>query len=594
MASGPRLDLFLADADAGRPVLQGGLPGEALTRAARPKAPRDHDAKPDWARTDADPNDLAAQGWAVIATAGPAGDRQLEAIQPLIRLREQEQGAPAKVYRVEPDMTARRALDWKSQVFAAEEVPEEERPQYLLMLGDLNQTSLDLQHMLAHNTLVGRVHFTGVADGSDLQGYAAYAEKAVRHALGGSAEAAPDLLYYVSADGTSATQAGRVRLVEPGLADSERQLQKGVLPAASVRALEAATVDQLIEEGAGARPSVLLSVSHGMGAPLRGWGSAEAQQRRQGAMVVGPEEILDAERMRGRPFLPGGMWFLLACFGAGTPMPASSSYHAWLSDLAAADAYGGDPAVVLHSLPLPEWRPFVAALPQAALANPEGPLGIISHVDLAWSYGFSDTTDLSESRRSRIQAPLHVLVRGSRAGVALGALMDPYRSANDALLSMYQMQKDAQVQGRPDPTDPRERGNLWMLRNDLRGYVLLGDPAARLPLQGNALRPAKPETTAIEVRSPAPPLPEPVEAPPPVLAPAAAIEVQPQAPAVPAPSARASPVPTSIDAREAAVIETLCGELAPRAIAERAGVPLATLWEWIFAYRAGGRARLGE
>jgi hypothetical protein len=245
-------------------------------------------------------------------------------------------------------------------------------------------------------------------------------------------------------------------------------------------------------------------------------------------------------------------------------MPGSSSYHAWLRDLAAADAYGGDPAAVLRSLPLPEWRPFVAALPQAALANPAGPLGIISHVDLAWSYGFSDTGDLSESRRSRILAPLHALVRGSRAGVALGALMDPYRSTNDALLSMYQIQKDAQVQGRPDPTDPRERGNLWMLRNDLRGYVLLGDPAARLPLQGNALRPARAETTTIEARSPD----------------------------VPDRSGLACSR-EAIDAREAAVMETLCGELAPRAIAERAGVPLATLWEWIFAYRAGGRARLG-
>jgi hypothetical protein len=373
--------------------------------------------------------------------------------------------------------------------------------------------------------------------------------------------------------------------VEPSLAESERLLAKGSLPVASVDAPSARTVDQLLEAGAAARPAVLLTVSHGLGAPRRGWKSEEEQRRRQGAMVVGPEEVLDAERMRGQPFLPGGMWFFLACFGAGTPMPATSAYHAWLSDLAREDAYGGDLDGVLRSLPRPEWRPFVAALPQAALASPEGPLAIISHVDLAWSYAFSDTKDQSESRKSRILEPLHVLSRGSRAGVALGKLMEPYREANDALTSMYQLQKDAQVNGRPDPTDPKERGNLWMLRNDLRGYVLLGDPAARLPLASDAPRRAEPAPATVEIRpAPAPaPAPAVVEirpAPAPASAPAV-VEITPE------------PVPGSLEAREAAVLETLRGEEAPRAIAERAGVPLSTLWEWVHAYRTGGRGRLG-
>jgi hypothetical protein len=32
----------------------------------------------------------------------------------------------------------------------------------------------------------------------------------------------------------------------------------------------------------------------------------------------------------------------------------------------------------------------------------------------------------------------------------------------------------------PTPLMPIGRAQLWMLRNDLRGYILLGDPAARL------------------------------------------------------------------------------------------------------------------
>src|SRR5262249_37299166 len=156
---------------------------------------------------------------------------------------------------------------------------------------------------------------------------------------------------------------------------------------------------------------------------------------------------------------------------------------------------------VLHSLPAPGQRPFVAALPQAALANPAGPLAVIGHVDLAWTYGFSGTRDLSESKKSRIYRPLEVLVRGSRVGVALEALMEMYRGTNDDLSQSYQVEADARAQGRPDSTDRAERAHLWMLRNDLRGYVLLGDPAARLPLQQLALRAKAPAHAAAEIPS---------------------------------------------------------------------------------------------
>jgi hypothetical protein len=44
----------------------------------------------------------------------------------------------------------------------------------------------------------------------------------------------------------------------------------------------------------------------------------------------------------------------------------------------------------------------------------------------------------------------------------------------------YQAQQDAHVDGLPDPTDAIGRAQLWMLRNDLRGYILLGEPVARL------------------------------------------------------------------------------------------------------------------
>lgn len=587
--SNDQIDLFLADADEQRPVLADGLPAKAALGAPRPRAQKVKELR----RIEKDWNDLALQEWTIIAPEGREGDRQLEAIEPLRRLRAEEQGAPVKVHRVPPDMSTKDAADWKLNVFWPEGTPEEDVPLYALVLGDLHQTSAELQHVLATNTLVGRLHVATPEGETDLSGYAAYAEKVARLARDGTPETKADFLFYTAPDGSSATVAGQARLVAPSFEASLERLASGKLPAAAVSLLEADTVEALLAAAGVSRPSVLLSVSHGQGAPRRGWKSEEERWRQQGAMVIDHGEVMDAERLRGQPFLPGGMWFFLACFGAGTP--AASAYKAWLSKLSEGGAYGGNPAAVEKSLPAPGQRPFMAALPQAALANPQGPLAVIGHLDLAWTYGFSGTRDLTESRKSRILSPLEKLVEGSRAGVALGKLMTEYAEINDDLMREYQLEKDAGLDHRASDVDPTAQAHRWMLRNDLRGYVLLGDPAARLPLAQNALRPAARAggERALEVLAAAAQK-EPVQvasAPPTAPAgsgPTASVPAPEGAPAAWAPASFGGPTASP----EAAVLAMIRGDEAPRAIALRAGVSMETLWSWLDQYRAGGRARL--
>jgi hypothetical protein len=138
---------------------------------------------------------------------------------------------------------------------------------------------------------------------------------------------------------------------------------------------------------------------------------------------------------------------------------------------------------VLSNLPGPGERPFLAALPQALLANEQGPLAIMGHSDLAWMFAFTEAEGSTSSRASRIHSVLKVLANGSRAGVAHAALMRDYRAATESLMAGYQDREDALLYGHPDPTDPAKLGTRWMQRNDLRGYLLLGDPAARLPMK---------------------------------------------------------------------------------------------------------------
>jgi len=548
-----RIDLLLSFADENEPVLDEGLPEDSSERAPKPKKAVRGDDAPDWRRTDADPNDLVSQRWGVVAPEGKKGDRLLEVMAPLIRMREEEQGAKVMTYRVPPDMDARAAVSWKDEVYWAEDIEEDDRPLYLMMLGDIEDVSLELQHSLAHSALVGRAHFAKGTGDPDLDAYAAYAEKVVRFARKGTPEERADMLFHVARDGTNATIAGEARLLAPCLEAAAKNRDAGRLPVAEVREIEAEGADAFVAGGSGARPSVLLSVSHGVGAPRRGWTSEDEQRRKQGALVLGHHDLLDGERLGSSPFLPGGLWFMLACFGAGTP--ATSAYHAWLTLLAKEGAYSGKASSVLASLPAPGKRPFVAALPQAALSNPFGPLAVIGHADLAWTYGFSHAQNLGESRKSRFFSALEVLARGSRAGVGVEALMRFYRETNDALMASYQSEADARTQGRADPSNHKERGHLWMLRNDLRGYVLLGDPAVRLPLAKNTLaqKPALPHVSAENLPS-------------------------------------GSPISTA--AKEAAVFSLIQGEEAPVTIARRAGATVVELFTWFDEYRAGGRTRL--
>ncbi|WNG36714.1 hypothetical protein F0U61_25875 [Archangium violaceum] len=476
------LELLLARADDHQPFLPSGLEPESIQGAPRPDRLSRRVEVPLLDRPDADPNALPEQRWGVIAPEGSEGDSLLQAIAPLVEHRARQQGAEVRVYRVHPHMEAAQAVDWRERVYRSESVPQEERPRYLLVLGGLEQVSLELQHVLAQGAFVGRLHFATPEGTPDLASHAAYVEKVLAHERSSGEAEAPEVLLYTATDGSRATVRGHQLLMEP----CRKVVESRWLPRQLARKLqvlpdEGSEPEALLHAAGTVRSGVLLSVSHGLGAPREGWASAEQQRARQGALCLTPKLELTADKVRAPPFLSGGMWFCVACFGAATPR--KSAFHAWLSMLARQQLFPGRPEAVLESLPRPGEPPFLAALPQALLANPNGPLAFLGHSDLAWNFGFANPNDLTESRASRILSALEVVAKGSRVGVALDALMRSFRDVNDSLMSAYQERQDAAEEGRPDPTDPKRVGYLWMLRNDLRGYLLLGDPAVRLPLQ---------------------------------------------------------------------------------------------------------------
>lgn len=558
------LELLLAHADDASPVLESGLPLESA--AAEARAADTHHVGP-FPVPEGDPNDLTLQRWGIIAPEGPEGDRLLDLVEPLRKQRQEDQGGePIRVYRVPAGMDAAASMRWKKLVYRDESVAEEERPLYLLALGDLDLVSLDLQRTLASDLLIGRLVCPSA------EGYAVYVEKVLRWQREPSAVTRAQALFFTARDGTAATTIGHRSLVTPSLERCRERQQKGSFRAQEVDEIAyedaLAARDALLEQIGRPEPAMLFTMSHGLGAPRGGWKSVDEQRAVQGAMSLGPGVRLTAEDIASRPFLPGGIWFFLACYGGGTP--AVSAYHHWLARLREVGGFRGRVDAVLAGLPKPEDRPFIAALPQAALANPNGPLALIAHVDLAWTYSFQDLGADGQDRPSRFEGIFRSLVNGARSGISYNNLLHYLSETSVELTTLLDDEERLAARGTPVASDAarvKEKANLWMLRQDLGGYLLLGDPATRLPLAPGA---------AAAKASPAPAVARSAPAPGPIAKAPAAVEAH------------------DVAAMQRAVHEVIAGGKGHEVIAREHGISRAELERWVDEYCAAGRAALAK
>lgn len=447
--------------------------------AARAPAPEPR-PRPDtlWGDEHA-PDDLTRQRWGIIAPAGEAGDRMIDAIAPLIDLRRRQQGA-VRVYRVPARMTLGEATRWKKRVFRTGADTEDELPRYQLIVGDLDEVPLAVQQTQASDGLVGRIAF------DDLDDYRAYAAKVVRWEERPAHATAGDAILHAVRDGTPATRRGCDALIAPAhsLLDRRRAVGDVAYHALHMTGSERPSPDELWAAPA-ERPAVLLSLSHGVGVPRRSGGDprwcAVRQRQDQGALSFGTGGTITGRDLADRGFLPGGVWLAVACFAAGTP--ETSDYRHWLDTLARTGHAGSEVGHVLDTLA--HERPFIAAVPKAVLSDPGGPLAFIGHVDLAWAYSFFDLDDQPRRRPARLVSVLQAVLNRHRAGVAVRKLMHAFAEVNTELTTL----EDAQARSR-DPAigdaERARRAHLWMLRQDLAGYVLLGDPAVRLPITGSS------------------------------------------------------------------------------------------------------------
>jgi hypothetical protein len=566
-------ELLLTDLRTLAPVLH-----QSLAVRSAYHVPRPDQRAPTGLSVPGHSNDLVRERWGVVVPDTPAGKERLAWIRPLCELRRRQCGVDElPILRVPPGVSGRAGREWRARY---EAMHPQRRPGYLLLLGDLDEISLELQQELMVGACVGRLCFTTADGAPDRAGYEAYCSKIC------SAEAAQrdwndpaQLLFYAARDGSQAVDTGYLDLIRRCYLDAcgDRQLQdEGKLAAEDVRIFGTAADHQWYAQEEDARgstlvhfaemrqPAVLLSMTHGAGDA-----DPASQRLRQGALVLGEAagrrrtEVLEHGYF-SRRFLPAGFWFLKACFGAGTA--TVSVYQRWLEELRGLGMCAIEPRVVLEYL-APE-RPFVARLPQVALAHPEGPLGVLGHVDLAWTFGYQSRSEVD----GRVQAehgPYYDVIRevvsGSRFGPAVASLSEKVQALGTHLAILY---RDSEP-GRTDEATLALRAWLWMRYLDLAGYILLGDPAAQVPTRAarDVAAPAAPRTSSVSRKR------------------------GPQPAAQPAPAAKIVQ-PDRLAKMEQAVIACIQRKQPPSQIARDAGVHPTTLERWVRTYQDAGRNAL--
>lgn len=422
---------------------------------------------------DVKPESLASAGWAVIYPPGEK-PRYEPLLRDLLDLRRDQAGEDLfQSITLEPKETCDYFL--KRFRSTAGTIDPEKLPYYLLLVGDPSEISFELQGRLDQSYAVGRLCFDR---DEDYRTYAAAVREVEKNPL---RKPMRRITLFGARNGDDiATGRTTDRLIAPLAEEIEKRLR--LHPGWRLEQIVGpeARRDALADLMTGDDPpDVLFTASHGMVFPM----DDPRQKKLQGALLcsdwngrerpVPRDHYLAAEdlQLKGRP-LRGSITFHLACHGGGTPE--------WDTF---AQAEGQPPRRLTD-------RPFVAALPKRLLAD-GGALAVISHADRAWTTSFDWDPEDENPDPQVFWNTLLPLLHGLPVGFATESLGASYgmfaantKEHRDRMLSAPL----GRVPLGRAPADPRRAARLWRATNDIRGFVLYGDPAVRVGGWANTSR----------------------------------------------------------------------------------------------------------
>ncbi len=386
-----------------------------------------------------------------------------EALRPLLELRESQAGEYFKVYEggdgYRPDEAAQEFLTRHGATVYNPADPEKV-PYYLLIVGSPEQIPFHFQYQLDVQYAVGRLDFDRVED------YANYARSVV---AAETLQLAPTATFFgPSNPDDRATELSTDHLVRPlgehvkAKYGSEWQIEtllKDQAPKSQLQRLM----------GGDQTPALLFAACHGVEFPKDD--PKDRQVRHQGALLCqdwgGPlaergeiptDYYLSGEDLGDDVNLLGLIGFFFACYSAGTPV-FDEYYKRQFRERGKTIAD----------------QPFTAALPKAMLSRPRGgALAVVGHVERAWGTSYLGPRQLDQI--AHFESAVKHLLNGHPIGSAMEYFDGRYAALSTELIHALE---PGWRQQRPSDYELAE---LWTANNDARGYVVIGDPAVRLPV----------------------------------------------------------------------------------------------------------------
>ncbi len=407
---------------------------------------------------------LGELGWGVIFPQG--GDLAIQqALAPLLELRRRQAGA---LFRELTCVTDPPESTWqfltRHGVSTGASDPAK-MPHYLLIVGGPDQIPFEFQYDLDLQFAVGRLAFDVPEGGDAYAPYAAYAQSVVVAEGGAVALQRRFAVFHPVHDYDRPTQLVEKVIVPPML---DRLRAASLEPAWELDQIHAenATKAKLATLlGGSDTPSLIAAFAYGVEFPP----DAPEKRKLQGAIVCqdwkignapNADAIFVAEDVSDSAALLGSIAFLWAGSSAGS---------------SASDDFAFVPR---QNPPKPAQMPFIANLPQRLLSHPRGGLlAVCGHVGRWW---------LVEQGAGEMPVFTEV-VRRLMDGYTVGAAMEPFsqRRALFAARASELLRQSVEPSDAIGSVNP-ELTALLTAMVDARNYIVLGDPAVRLPLAAEA------------------------------------------------------------------------------------------------------------
>ncbi|HTQ79747.1 MAG TPA: hypothetical protein VMM92_07105, partial [Thermoanaerobaculia bacterium] len=334
-------------------------------------------------------------------------------------------------------------------------------------VGDPRTMPFSFQYELDVQYAVGRIHFEKPED------YGFYAQSVVDAETSASRRRPPAVtLFGTRNPDDRATLRTSSQLVEP----LAKALQEGSICKWPVRQLVAEQADKAQLSrllGGPETPALLFTATHGMAYPDR---PPEEMLRAQGALLcqnwpgpknweedkpIPPDFFFAAADVPPDADLRGLIAVHFACYSAGTPD---------LSDFEA--------PILGKRQPIADY-PFLSRLAQRLLSHPRGgALAVLGHIDRAWTTSFSSSSEPGEPAQDGqievFQSTLEKMLDGFPVGCASEYLNQKHAELAVSIDSLFAGRE--YLEG----GSAEEFEGRWRAANDMRNFVVLGDPAVRL------------------------------------------------------------------------------------------------------------------